>query len=115
MHNKILDNLVENKTIGWHGVCIISKCRQRMRHERTRRTMTNVDHVEIWWDEDSCQDDGDTSCWCVSLCDDDGSEIRCEHTHCTYSNAVTAAEREASWHGVQAFERSTDGQLTDLA
>lgn len=68
-------------------------------------------HIEIWYDETS---DSDNPEWCVSVCEDDGEEIRCLSTHGRYSDAVAAGKKSAAKRGIELVERSTSGQTSSL-
>ncbi len=49
-----------------------------------------VRHIEVWLDAAS---DIDEPVWCVSLCEDDGQEVRCFSVHDEKADAEAAAER----------------------
>lgn len=49
--------------------------------------------IDIWYDATS---DASNPVWCVSLCADDGEEIKCLDTADTYAEAKQIGEREAS-------------------
>lgn len=67
--------------------------------------------IEVWRDETS---DADEPIWCVSLCDDDGQEVKCLSTHDDKSGAIEAGRKVAHKRGLRLCERSKYGPITEI-
>ena len=69
-------------------------------------------HIEVWHDKTS---DSDSPVWCVSLCEDDGDEVKCLSTHETEYEAEAVGEVEAAHRHIDACKRDTDGSVWTYA
>lgn len=67
--------------------------------------------IEVWYDETS---DTDEAVWCVSLCDEEGQEVRCLSTHDDQSDAIEAGREAAQERGMRLCERSKYGAVTEI-
>ena len=68
--------------------------------------------IEVWYDETS---DADEPVWCVSLCDDDGQEVKCLSAHDDKDDAIDAGREAAQERGLRLCERSKHGPITEIA
>lgn len=59
-------------------------------------------HIEVWYDETS---DSDNPVYCVSLCEEDGEEIKCLSTHDDRADALEAGQKSADKRGIALVER----------
>ena len=59
-------------------------------------------HIEVWYDETS---DAAEPMWCVSLCEEDGSEVKCLSTHEDKDEAESAGESAAAKRHIDACTR----------
>lgn len=67
--------------------------------------------IEVWYDETS---DSDEPIWCVSLCEEDGEEIKCLATYDDRDEAIEAGRRAAAKRSIEASERSVHGQTSSI-
>ena len=67
--------------------------------------------IDVWHDTHS---DSDTPVWCVSLCEEDGEEIRCLSSFPARDEAIDAGRAEANRRSLLAFERSSCGESTEI-
>jgi hypothetical protein len=73
--------------------------------------MSKARHIEVWHDDTS---DPDEPLWCVSLCEEDGEEVRCFSTHDERNEADAAARRAAQKRGLKAYYRGKHGDTVAL-
>jgi len=64
--------------------------------------------IEVWHDSTS---EPQHPCWCVSLCEPDGDEIRCLACRESYDDAVREAQEQAAARRMSAYERDEEGEL----
>lgn len=69
-------------------------------------------HIEVWYDETS---DSDNPLWCVSLCEEDGEEIKCLSTHEDEGDAASYGESAAAKRKIDARKRDEDGSVYTYA
>lgn len=72
--------------------------------EIRRKAMTR--HIVVWLDDAS---NYNKPTWCVSLCREDGDEIKCLSTHDEESEAIEEGKRTAAELSLAAFARSERG------
>ena len=58
-------------------------------------------HIEVWYDEAS----GDEPKWCVSLCEDDGEEVKCLATRTDRDHAIARGQVAAAKRGIKMLIR----------
>lgn len=66
--------------------------------------------IEVWCDATSDTDE----VWCVSLCDDDGQEVKCLSTHDDKDDAIDAGKEAAQKWELRLCERSKHGPITEI-
>ena len=72
---------------------------------------TTTRHIEVWYDETS---DCDNPLYCVSLCEEDGREIKCLSTHENREEADDAGRKAAAKRDVVALYRTRQGETYEL-
>lgn len=75
--------------------------------------MKTTNRIEVWYDNSPETFDAlGRDAWTVSLCFDDGEEIRCLSRHDDEASALEAGETEASARGLQLIVRDAyTGQI----
>ena len=68
-------------------------------------------HIEVWYDETS---DSDQPTYCISLCDEDGDEIKCLGTYDDRAEAESAGLEAATERGMECLYRDTSGQTSAI-
>lgn len=71
-----------------------------------------AERIEVWRDSTS---DPETPVWCVSLCADDGEEIRCLDTTDDHDAGIASGREEARQRDLPLYCRDRDGGCTLLA
>ena len=66
-------------------------------------------HIEVWFDGTSGDD-----LYCVSLCQEDGAEVKCLSTHEDESEAKDEGRRVAKARGLPVLFREESGSTRDL-
>jgi hypothetical protein len=72
---------------------------------------TMANHIEVWHDETS---DASEPRYCVSLCEEDGEEVRCLSTHEGRDEAEEAGRSEAGKRGLAVLYREKTGLTSGL-